>query len=301
MEWQRDNTMDIGQLRAALRRKQGPRISCAVVGCENRATDVHHLDHNHANNAPHNLAPACKLCHNEVHGISAEMSDLKLLTRLYYSAQDQRKAAANRVRAYKALGIEVHYAEQALRDAQDFEKRLAGHIEALLEGNDFYNAWLRHVKGIGPLLSASLLSELGSPDRFDSVSAQWAYCGLHVNGDGEAPRRSKGNHANWNPQLRMTAWKVASQFVKQPGSFGRLLYDGYRAYYEKRDGAEPKWKPHARAMRRVAKDFLRCLWVEWRRAEGLALSEAHPNTWPLPEDWLHAAASPRGTCIPHPQ
>lgn len=283
VQWETNNTLEIAELRQALRAGE---LSCAAVGCENRATDVHHLDHDHSNHEPFNLAPACKLCHNEVHGITADMSDLKLLTRLFYSAQGQRKAAANRVRAYEALGIEVHYAKAALKDAQEFEDRIEGHIRALLRVNKFYRAWPKKVKGIGPLLAASLLSEIGSPDRFDSVSALWAYAGYHVNENGAAPRRTKGEKANWNARLRMAAWKVAAQFVRTPDCLGRQLYDGYRLFYEKRDGAEPKWQIHARAMRRVTKDFLRCLWVAWRESRNDPVTEAHPDTWPMPEDWV---------------
>lgn len=283
-EWTQENDLDLPSLRAAIKQEDS-KAECAARECDRKATDVHHIDGEHSNDDPFNLAPVCKLCHNTVHGITAQMSDLKLLTRLFYEAQDQRKAAANRVGAYEGLGIETPYAHAALQDAEEYEKHLAKHIRALLKVNPFYNAWLKHVKGIGPLLAASLLAELGSPQRFNTVSALWSYAGLKVK-NGEAMRRAKGEKANWNPMVKMTAWKIGSQFIKTNGCLGRELYDKYKAYYIARDGEDPKWKPHRRALRRVAKDFLRCMWVAWMESMNLQVTEPRPGTWPMAEDWI---------------
>lgn len=303
--WQSENELGLAELRAQIRDKD-IKVMCAAIGCENVAVDVHHLDGEHSNDSPQNLAPACKLCHNAEHGITAEMSDLKLLTRLFYEAQEKRKAAANRVRAYEGLGIEVPYAHAALEDAKQYEKHLKKHVRALLRVNLFYNAWLKHVKGIGPLLAASLLAELGSPQRFNTVSALWSYSGLKVK-NGEAVRRTKGEKSNWNGAVKTTAWKIGSQFVKTPNCLGRQLYEQYKAYYIERDGATPKWKPHRRAKRRVAKDFLRCMWVAWRESMGLDVTEPKAGTWPMAEDWiergglaLHIRETPTATLQPAP-
>lgn len=284
MEWESENTYEKAELQGRIRDKD-TKVPCAARDCEHLATDVHHRDGDHSNNDPSNLAPACKLCHNEVHGISADMSDLKLLVRLFYEAQDQRKAAANRVRAYEALHIPVPYAEKALDDAKEYEEHLAKHVKAMLKVNPFYNAWLKKVNGIGPLLAASLMAEVGSPQRFDTVTAFWNYCGQKVGEDGNAVRRTKGEKSNWNPKLKMTAWKIAGQFVKGNG-LGRALYDYWKNYYIERDGPEPKWQPHRRAMRRVGKDFLRCMFIAWRESMGLEVTEPVPGTWPMPQDWI---------------
>jgi hypothetical protein len=286
LEWKADNTLDKLRLKAFIKSNAG--VQCARIGCERRATDIHHLNGDHSNNEPPNLVPSCKLCHDEAHGITAEMTDLKLLTRLFYEAQDQRKAAGNRVGAYERLGIPVPVARQALDDAKEYEEHLKRRIRAMLKVNLFYNAWLKHVKGIGPLLAASLLSEMGSPTKFNTVSALWSYCGLDVR-DGQARRKRKGERASWNPILKSTAWKVAGSFVRTPSktAFGRHLYDQYKQYYTERDGDElTKGQIDSRARRRVAKDFLRCLWVAWMEAMRLPVTEPRKDTWPMPRHWI---------------
>jgi hypothetical protein len=286
LEWKADNTLEKTQLSALIKGNQG--VQCSRIGCERRATDIHHVDGDHSNNEPPNMVASCKLCHNEEHGISAEMTDLKLLTRLFYEAQDQRKAAGNRVSDYERLGIPVPVARQALDDAKEYEEHLKRRIRAMLKVNLFYNAWLKHVKGIGPLLAASLMSEMGSPTKFDTVSALWSYCGLDVR-DGQARRRRKGEQANWNPMLKNTAWKIATSFVRTSSktAFGRHLYDHYKQYYLDRDGEElSNGQIDSRARRRVAKDFLRCLWVAWMQAMNMPVTQPRGGTWPMPKDWI---------------
>jgi hypothetical protein len=109
---------------------------------------------------------------------------------------------------------------------------------------------------------------------------------MHVDDDGKAPRRKRGEKANWNPALRVTLHKVVSQFLKSSNSFGRQLYDEYKAFYIERDGSDPAWQPHRRAMRRVAKDFVRCLWLAWMSSRGRPVDRAHPETKVFPEHWV---------------
>jgi len=194
MNWITSNTLSAADLRTAIR--EGNQ-SCAVANCERNATDVHHLDHNHSNHDPLNLAPACKLCHDEEHGITADMNELKLLTREFYAVQDHRKALSNRIGAYERLGLPVTYVHQALKDIEETETKLKDYIVTMLRHNAFHNAWLKHIKGIGPLLSASLMADIGSPERFSTVGQLWAYAGEHIV-SGKAPRRKRGEKANWN-------------------------------------------------------------------------------------------------------
>jgi len=305
MLWKTDNVLARHDLQAAIRNNFKPKARrdnaipyayCACLDCPgisekgvpHLATDVHHLDHNHSNNAPENLAPACKVCHGAVHGITPQVNQLTLLVRSFYGVQRQRIALNNRILAYERLHLPVDFLRPALADIQATEDKLERYIEAMLKHEPFYNAWLKHVMGISHLLAASLIADIGSPERFQTVGQLWAYAGQHVR-DGKAPRREKGIPANWNSSLQVTLHKVVSSFVKLKGNdrcLGRQLYDNYRAYYIERDGEDSKGV-HARAGRRVAKDFLRCLYLAWLDTRNVPRPGApHKETNIFPEDWI---------------
>lgn len=105
----------------------------------------------------------------------------------------------------------------------------------------------------------------------------------HVASAGVAPKRARGQKANWSSAAKMRAFLVAESCIKQSGTPYRAKYDTTREKYADaihltecvRCG--PKGKPaqpgtplsaghqHARALRAVAKEVLRDLWREAKR------------------------------------
>jgi hypothetical protein len=159
------------------------------------------------------------------------------------------------------------------------------------------------------------------PSRPRTVGELWAFCGYHVirtpassqpNRDaqmgfaaggpdshpghsrldtqeinaGVAPKRRKGQHANWSPTAKMRAYLVAEKCMqtgKATSTPYRQVYDTARTHYAQAthqvpcERCGPKGKPaqpgsplsdghkHARALRKVAKEILKDLWREARR------------------------------------
>lgn len=293
------NVLPIGDLRALLRSNE-KRPICWVCD-EHLATDIHHRDSHHHNNDPANLVPTCKLCHDEIHGISAQLNDLGLVVRQFYTIQDQRKAMSNRLQAYHKLGYHATHAGSVFDEMVELESHIGDVVTTMVVKEPIYEAWLRQVEGVGPILSAAIIARIGSVDRFETISALWAYGGLHVV-DGRAPKRRKNEVANWDAELRtLIAFKVPKQFIKATSSFGRELYDQYKAFYESvHDARCPVWshpevtvnkagtkatvdgkgcsrKGHIdnMAMRKVGKVFLANLWVAWRDLLGLSVTEPY--------------------------
>lgn len=106
----------------------------------------------------------------------------------------------------------------------------------------------------------------------------------HAPSAGVAPKRARGQKANWSATAKMRAYLVAESCMKQPsGSRYRDVYEATRAKYAEAAHAVecvrcgPKGKPaqpgsalseghkHARALRAVAKEVLRDLWREAKR------------------------------------
>lgn len=152
--------------------------------------------------------------------------------------------------------------------------------------------WIGKQVGVGEKQAGRLLGVLGDPaHRLDpetgemvprTVSQLWSYCGY---GDASRQRRRRGEKANWNSDLKKRAFLIAESCIKQVGKNSpyRAVYDETREKYADAVHAEeckrcgPSGKPaqpgsdlsdghkHARALRAVAKTFLRDLWEEARR------------------------------------
>lgn len=159
--------------------------------------------------------------------------------------------------------------------------------------------WIEAQKGLGAKTTARLLHAIRDPywndlhNRPRTVSELWAFCGLHVLGGGDtgqsrpdahianagvAPRRKRGQKANWSTDAKTRAYLIAEAMVKNRASAYRALYDEGRERYADAVHAAPcaqcsalpgaplkDGHKHARAMRLVSKEVLKDLWRESKR------------------------------------
>lgn len=290
----RPNVLTIDQLRERLRKSKrlGP-VTCWHCD-EHPATDVHHLNGIHHDNRPENLAPYCKRCHNELHGISDNLTTLSLAARQYDDLQKFRIKVGNQVAAYERLRYDARVSRELLDHLRLEERDHLKRINGMLKLEPIYAAYLSRIKGVGPAIAAALISEIGDPGRFDTISALWSYCGLEVR-DGKARKHTRGETSNWNGKLRMVAvGRLIPQFIKLKGKecFGRDLYDQYKQFYTARDhDTLTPLHIENRARRKVAKVFLSCLWLAWRKIKGLPISDPYAASHldhthiVTPEDW----------------
>ena len=225
---------------------------------------------------------------------------IRALVEIYYDTQDVRIRSYNRLRTVGE--VEGVHPERLKK----LEQEIRLYIENALEGIPIYEKFLKHIKGIGPILAGGLISNL-DPHKAKHVSSFWRYCGLHVK-DGKAPKRRKGKKLDFNVKMRTLMWKVGDSFIKHRTPKYREIYDqakkkeneklGYPLenpencpYYNEciksiinkasRTGKTPKKPPcklhiDLRARRKMVKRFLADLWVEWRKLEGLPVSEPYP-------------------------
>ncbi len=224
-----------------------------------------------------------------------ESEAVRALVEVYYDVQKTRIAAEHRIRKAGEHGL----SEASVEVLMDWVNERMGKQETELKAmvlkrikeEPLWKQWLEGVKGVGPCIAGGLMAWIGDCSRFDTVSKLWAYCGMHVV-DGEAPRRKRGEKANWNGTLRTLCWKAGQSFVR--------VGQGYRDLYlqekvrlrglhpeavafdpprKKKDGS-PLLKYtdghiDAMARRHTAKMFLAHYWQRAREQAGLPTRELY--------------------------
>lgn len=128
--------------------------------------------------------------------------------------------------------------------------------------------WLKTVKGVGPVLAMSILSYIDI-EKADTISALWRYAGLGVV-DGKAEKPAKGEKLHYNKRLKTRVYLLGVSFLRTGGKFSEIYY----REKERQQQLHPDLPPlriHFRAVRKMMKVFLACLWLVWRQAKGLPI------------------------------
>ena len=226
----------------------------------------------------------------------------------------------------------------ALVDAiENLEKDAIKHLEKSMRAHALW-PWAKPITGLGAKQFGRLLQSIRDPywndlhNRPRTVSELWAYCGYHVI-DGGAPRRRRGEKANWNDIARKRCFLIAESLVKEGGRTWpmpdgspiasrpyRALYESIRDKYADAVHAHdcvrcgPAGKPalagsplsmghqRARAIRAVAKELLKDLWIESKRiheATAAAIGVVKPKgRSPLRSTTTEATAAARDRTNP---
>ncbi len=230
------------------------------------------------------------------------------LVELYYDAQDYRIASANRLRQYhmgepwkdpkrptfdevlesvdRKTGLKIKGSPIDPAVLKKGEELIAKQIEYLgrqVSAPMFER--LTNVKGIGPVLAGGLLAYF-DPEKAKHPSSFWKYAGLHVV-EGKAIRRARGNKVDFNPRLRVLAYKIGDSFLKQRTQPYRQIYDDEKSRQlivlkeEIENTKSGKIHVELRARRKMVKAFLADFWFTYREIKGL------PTNSPYANDMLH--------------
>lgn len=199
----------------------------------------------------------------------------------------------------RGLGLDSSHPSVAamaatLSGIEAIEKQAISMLEKQVRTSPLYPA-IKSWKGVGDKQVARLLAKIGDPywhgaeNRPRTLAELWSYCGYGVI-DGVAPKRTRGVQSNWSEEARMRAWNIAGSCVKAianeengwAAGKHRLVYEAAKAKYAEAVHTKecvrcgPSGKPaqvgsplsdghkHARAMRIVAKEVLRDLWLASR-------------------------------------
>lgn len=204
-------------------------------------------------------------------------------------------AESPRRKNFEGDGIIDNWTEYALIEQyvvlDKNEKRQATRLGKILVGYPVYTEFLADVKGVGPMMSAVIISEL-DPHKARYPSSFWRYVGLDVAGDGAGRSRRKEHLVDivyidkdkkeatrkgitFNPFAKSKLVGVlAESFLRARDNKYADIYYGYKHRLE----SHPKHKDkavghrHKMAMRFMVKAFLADLHVKWRELEGLEVT-----------------------------
>jgi len=234
----------------------------------------------------------------ETHVVRA-LADLRTYAEMYWDQMKQRVSVENQIRSASIESdvVTEHIAglillEKGLKRALAMEYRRAVAPEV--------RAWQEQTVGLGEHTMARLIGHLGHPRHATpytavgkgaarklvalppyerTVSQLWSYCGV---GDATRKRRKgmtvEEAMAAGSPHLRSLLHVIAEGCMKNRQSPYRVVYENRRLVTATRDGWTAGHQ-HADALRIVAKEILRDLWIA-SDAEGPALGRNPRTTRP---------------------
>lgn len=197
----------------------------------------------------------------------------------------------------KNNGTEDSETANLMKESELFKKEfILKPVTRLLAEHPAY-PWFSRVKGIGNENIAKVVS-LITISKADTISGLWKYAGYSVV-EGVADRPRKGELLHFNKTLKTMCYRLGVSLLKAHGISKANGGTCFGLYYEKEYAKEvaragrlgikiadanqiPKGKEseymnslhvHNRAFRKMIKLFLGCLWMYWRKAEGLPVRE----------------------------
>jgi hypothetical protein len=201
---------------------------------------------------------------------------LRWLTDVYLQVQKIRIGMGNRIWAVEnerdlTDSEATEFRTQLYEQLHGAEGLVASQMEKALEGHPAW-PWLQQVKGVGPVLAAQLLGLIGDIEKAPSISSLWRFSGLGVDENGQADRLKKGEKACYNKRLKVVLYKIGTSFLMCNSPYKEKIYNPAKEYY----AANRDWVPirtDYAARRKMLKIFEQHLWLKWREAVGLPVSQ----------------------------
>lgn len=231
-------------------------------------------------------------------GLVAERGALGAIVDFQFQFDKALTALKIRNTHLKKNGTEDPETVQLMKESELFKKEfILKPVARLLSEHPAY-PWFSRVKGIGPENIAKVVS-LITISKAETPSALWKYAGYGVDENGKADRPKKGELLHFNKTLKTMCYRLGVSLLKAHGISKAKGGTCFGLYYEKEYSKEvaraerlgikiadanqiPKGKEneymnslhvHNRAFRKMIKLFLSCLWMYWRKAEGLPVRE----------------------------
>lgn len=146
-----------------------------------------------------------------------------------------------------SLGLVIVSCFRSIRSYQQSLKEINKAIIDQLKG---FSQTLVSVPGIGPILAAGILAEIGEVKRFHSADALAKYAGLWW------PRKQSGEFEAENKRLNKSGNKYLRYYLVEAASSMRVHNEEYKAFYQKKY-REAVSHQHKRALVLTARKLVR--------------------------------------------
>jgi transposase len=121
--------------------------------------------------------------------------------------------------------------------------------------------WAKSIRGVGEKSMARLIAEIGDPSDRPNVAKLWSYCGLNPERKRRKGMSQEDALACGNPRARKQLWLIATRMLM---SGNRDIYDARREATAAREWTDGH--KHNDALRIVAKEFVKQLWIASRHS-----------------------------------
>lgn len=141
--------------------------------------------------------------------ISMSKNEVRFLVDNYYIMQRDRTRTDNQARSMMTEDepepheVLIWFSKQASVMEGQLKRALDQYSDA-----DPVGAWMREVKGIGPVLAAGLLAHIDI-EKAPTVGHIWRYAGYDP-----TVKWEKGQKRPWNASLKTLCWKIGQSFMK---------------------------------------------------------------------------------------
>lgn len=136
----------------------------------------------------------------------------RFLVDQYYAVQKTRIAAGNQIFSLMKSSEPVNLIKYIHTQNKTLENQIKAALDKFSNESEI-GRWARDVKGIGPVLSAGLISNIDI-HKAPTVGHIWSFAGLDP-----TKEWNKGQKRPWNASLRTICWKIGESFVKSGGEY----------------------------------------------------------------------------------
>jgi len=169
---------------------------------------------------------------------------------------------------------------------RNLERAAFKSLEPALETVPVYKFWLRHIRGMGPLLALQLCSKVRDIERFPNPSKLKKYFGLAPN-----MKLHRGQQADFNPEAKgLMLGKIASCFIKLRGQY-KKMYDETKQFYHETHPDWTKGHCHNYARKAMMNRFAVEMWIAWHISED-RMPPVNPYITLDPKHALHELTVP---------